>query len=358
MACSVCNGGSNAILALNLPGADQTDGAPTNVSSLTPDKSVEISGSYDGQFIILGSHDGRRFVPLLTFNSGNGRNSFKQTMCFTVRFMAVRRRAYFSEVTAINIGGMTVCDCDSLIPGPQGATGPQGPTGPTGARGATGPTGPIGTTGPTGPQGATGPTGPQGATGPTGPTGPQGTTGPTGPQGAVGVTGPVSFHYQFFADQLDNPNTGDWAVSLVAPVEADALNTALSIRTFSNPTSGREQGVGWLLRIEPSMTNMSILMTSRAEIPPTQTRNVRHRLYSREIAKNASITAWGFRQLDDMTFAASNIFWQEDTHNVPLGVTGPSIRNNALYQFELTRVSMATGMNSDWNLLELHIEVS
>jgi hypothetical protein len=308
-------------------------------------------------------------------------------MCFTVKFMAVRRRAYFTEVTAINIGGMTVCDCANAgiigPTGPAGPTGSVGPTGPTGAAGATGPTGPagatgptgpqgatgatgptggIGTTGPTGPAGATGPTGPVGATGATGPTGPVGATGPTGPvgaTGAVGVTGPVSFHYQFFADQLDNPNNGDWAVSLVAPVQADTLNTALSMRCFNNPTTGREQGAGWLLRIEPSMTNMSILLMSRSEISPTQSRFIRPRLYSREIANNASIAAWAFRNLNDLTFVSSNIFWQATTHNVPLGTTGPTIKANTLYQFELTRgLSLATGLNSDWNLLEVHIEVS
>lgn len=168
----------------------------------------------------------------------------------------------------------------------------------------------------------------------------------------------MSYHYQFFSDQLDNPNNGDWAVSLVAPVVADGLNSALSIRMFDNPTSGQEQGAGWLLRIEPSMTNMSILMTSRADVSPTQTRFIRNRLYSREISANASIGAWAFRTLSDVTMPASNIFWQRSTFNVALGTTGPTIKANSLYQFELTRVSVATGLNADWDLLELHIEVS
>lgn len=87
----------------------------------------------------------------------------------------------------------------SLIPGPQGATGPQGPVGaqgprgPVGPQGATGPQGPVGSegpTGPVGPQGATGPEGPRGLTGPQGEQGPQGPQGPIGPQGPKGDTGP------------------------------------------------------------------------------------------------------------------------------------------------------------------------
>jgi len=87
---------------------------------------------------------------------------------------------------------------ETLLPGPQGATGPQGPagaTGPQGPQGIQGPAGPAGETGPQGPQGIqgiqgeTGPQGPTGATGPQGPTGPAGADGATGPQGPTGATG-------------------------------------------------------------------------------------------------------------------------------------------------------------------------
>lgn len=382
MSCSICSGGVNQVVALSLPPTDNSDGDITDVSGLVACKTVEITGLYDGQFIILGSHvnDPRQFVPLLTFNSGAGVDSAKQTMEFTVRFMRVRRRASFSQVTAVNVGGTGTCDCQTGTGGgSQGPTGPAGPTGsagstgptgpagatgptgaagatgPTGAAGATGPTGPQGATGPTGPQGATGPTGPAGATGPTGPTGPIGTTGPTGPAGAVGATGPVSFHYQFFADQLDNPNNGDWAVSLVAPVVADTLNTALSVRRFDDTT---EEGTGWLLRMEPSMSTMQILLMSRPQNIPTTTRLVFPRLYSREISNNASIKAWTTRNLGTISMAPSQIFFREDRFTIPLNTSGPSIAANRLYQFELTRVSGATGLTGDWDLLEIHIEVS
>lgn len=115
MSCSSCNGGLNTVVTLSLPPADQTDGPPTDVSALVAEKSVEITGSYGGQFILMGSHvaDPSQFVPLLTFNSGNGVNSFKQTTDFTVRFMRVRRRAYFSEVSTISVAAQATCDCPS-----------------------------------------------------------------------------------------------------------------------------------------------------------------------------------------------------------------------------------------------------
>ena len=168
----------------------------------------------------------------------------------------------------------------------------------------------------------------------------------------------MSFHYQFFADQLDNPNNGDWAVSLVAPVVADSRNTALSIRRFDETT---EEGVGWLLFLENSMSIMQIQMTTRPQNPPTQaSRQARHRLYSREIPDGASIPAWNFHLMDDMTYGLSTIFWQRNAHNITLntGASGPTLSAGKLYQFELTRVSRATGVAGDLDLLELHIEVN
>lgn len=49
-----------------------------------------------------------------------------------------------------------------VIPGPQGAQGPQGPSA---SQGASGPSGPSGKPGPAGPSGASGPAGPSGASG-------------------------------------------------------------------------------------------------------------------------------------------------------------------------------------------------
>ena len=105
-------GGLNVIASLNVPGVDNADGAPTDVSGMVAEKSVEISGGYQGAYIVLGSHDGLRYVPLLIFNSGNGTQSFKQTMKYTVRFMKVRRRAQaLSGTVTVSIGSQAVCPC-------------------------------------------------------------------------------------------------------------------------------------------------------------------------------------------------------------------------------------------------------
>lgn len=106
-----CPHGLNQIVVLNVPGIDQTDGIATDVSSLNPDKSIELSGDYIGQYIILGSHDGVHYVPLLTFNAGVGVQSFKQTADSTLRFMKVRRRSTSRTQISIFVGSSNTCDC-------------------------------------------------------------------------------------------------------------------------------------------------------------------------------------------------------------------------------------------------------
>ncbi len=114
MSCSICAGGQNQILALNVPGSDRSDGTPTDVSGLVADKTVEISGTYVGQYVILGSHDGSNYVPLLTFNSGAGVQSVRQTTCVTLKFMKVRRRAQNpSGIIGVNIGSAVTCNCEN-----------------------------------------------------------------------------------------------------------------------------------------------------------------------------------------------------------------------------------------------------
>jgi hypothetical protein len=165
----------------------------------------------------------------------------------------------------------------------------------------------------------------------------------------------VSFHYQFFADQLDNPNNNDWAVSAMAPVTSDSLNTALSERAYNHTT---ESGAGWLLRMEPSLSNWNMILMMRPAVIPTVANVVGLRLYQREIANGASVGAWGFRQFGPFTFGTSQIFWSQYNVNFNLNTSGPTLSAGKLYQFELTRVSQATGLIGNMNLLEVHIELS
>lgn len=111
MSCAVCDGGLNTIVPLDVPTAARSEGIPTDVSGLVGDKSVEVSGTYDGLYVILGSHDGLSYVPILNFSSGVGVESFKQSMAFILRFVKVRRRSRNLSPVNISIGSRLTCPC-------------------------------------------------------------------------------------------------------------------------------------------------------------------------------------------------------------------------------------------------------
>jgi hypothetical protein len=114
MSCSACEGGLNQIVSLTVPGNDRADGPSTDVSALVGSKSVEISGTYDGSYVIMGSHDGAHPVPLLVFNSGAGAQAFKQTINLVMRFMFVRRRATNTSTVTVRIGSRATCACPAI----------------------------------------------------------------------------------------------------------------------------------------------------------------------------------------------------------------------------------------------------
>jgi hypothetical protein len=135
-----CCGGLNQILTLNVPGVDQTEGTPLDVSGLVGDKSIEISGNYNGSYTILGSNDGVLYVPLLTFNSGSGSQAFKQTTSFIVNWLKVRRRAtnlsgpvsiVVAAQAAINCAGSGSAGANQFIQFNQIPVGAQVGPGPT-----------------------------------------------------------------------------------------------------------------------------------------------------------------------------------------------------------------------------------
>jgi len=112
MSCS-CGGGLNQVVSLPVPGSDQQDGEPVDVSGLVACKSIEISGTYEGTYVIMGSHDGVNFVPVTFFSSGAGAQAWKQTTRVTLRSMRVRRRAqnFPGQTIAVSIGSQAVCTC-------------------------------------------------------------------------------------------------------------------------------------------------------------------------------------------------------------------------------------------------------
>lgn len=82
--------GSNQTIAIPVP-ANNGLGASINVATASGNKSVAISGNYNGLVVLQGSHDGVTFVPLLIFDSGAGGQSYKQSLSIVVQFVRVLR---------------------------------------------------------------------------------------------------------------------------------------------------------------------------------------------------------------------------------------------------------------------------
>lgn len=99
----MCCCGLNQIASLSVSSSISGDGAALDVSGLVADKTVELCGTYNGTYTIMGSHDGVLFVPLLTFDSGSGAQSVKQAVSAVMKFMKVRRNATNNTQTNVTV---------------------------------------------------------------------------------------------------------------------------------------------------------------------------------------------------------------------------------------------------------------
>lgn len=176
----------------------------------------------------------------------------------------------------------------------------------------------------------------------------KGTQGAQGPAGSGG--GGASL---FYADQLDNPVTGDWPVNALAPAVADGNNSGLTIRQYDDTT---ELGVGFSIFIPSGKTNIIIRLKSRADVGAAD--DVVPKLYNRDIPDADTITAWS----SGTDLAAISMTVAEDFHydeeTISLSTLGATAGETV--QFELTRNTGAGGdtLSGHWLLLEIQVDFS
>ncbi len=154
--------------------------------------------------------------------------------------------------------------------------------------------------------------------------------------------------FQFFADQLENPNNADWVVNALAPASADSNNAGLTVRLFDDTT---EEGVGFTIEVPAGATNIVFDFVARAETAPGIANTVGLNIYNRGIPDNAAVQAFSAAtQLTDIDIP-TNEFFQEDTQSVTLATLGVTAGETT--QFELTRVAPTGGtdLTGDWDLL-------
>ena len=114
-------GGLNTFVTLTVP-AVSGDGPAVDVSALGRHKTVYLSGSFRGKYILFGSQDNSNYVPVLSFDGSelppnpdefspgaSGPQTIKKNLPFTLRSIIVRRAA--DAGVNISVGAQATCAC-------------------------------------------------------------------------------------------------------------------------------------------------------------------------------------------------------------------------------------------------------
>lgn len=107
-------GGLNDFKTVNVP-VGNGFGTPVVVSDLVARKTIYLSGVFEGEYTILGSHDGVLFVPIASFVGQedrfgtSGPQTIRRDIELTLAQIKVERAA--NKVVNISIAGQKTCAC-------------------------------------------------------------------------------------------------------------------------------------------------------------------------------------------------------------------------------------------------------
>ena len=114
-----------ATFILNIPVPSAGDGVAVNVSVLVGEKTVTLSGTFEGQYVLLGSHDGIHFDPILSFKAG-GIEGIQQTFSGALQWVRIRSQVTGAQGVTANISGLSLPGNNTfgifptLVPGDSG----------------------------------------------------------------------------------------------------------------------------------------------------------------------------------------------------------------------------------------------
>jgi hypothetical protein len=160
--------------------------------------------------------------------------------------------------------------------------------------------------------------------------------------------------FSYYSSSMESPNNANWAVNALAPSVADPTNSALLVRQFSNTV---EQGVGCMVTVPPTATNVTFRFKGRPLTAPGAAAVVQPKLYIRSIPNGAAVGAWSAATNFTNIAIPTNAFFQYSSQSFTIAALGLAV--NGLYQLELTRSTTVTGgtqLASNWLLAEFTIE--
>lgn len=103
-----CAGGLNQFLSPTVP-AINGDGPALDVSGLMSKKTIYLSGEFSGSYVILGTHDDVRYVPIASFQGGQGPQTIRRDIEATIKSLKVRRNA--DRTVVVNVAAQATCPC-------------------------------------------------------------------------------------------------------------------------------------------------------------------------------------------------------------------------------------------------------
>ena len=115
-----------SISIVNVPVPTSGDGPIVSVADLVGEKTVELSGTFRGKYLILGTQNGAMFVPVALFDS-DGKEDLKQTLPLAMLAVKVRSLADEAVGVAVNVSGVLSVGANkfatvaSVAPGVSGA---------------------------------------------------------------------------------------------------------------------------------------------------------------------------------------------------------------------------------------------
>lgn len=116
-----------SIAIVSVPVPPSGDGSPVDISALVGSKTVTLSGTFKGSYVLLGSHDGVDFSPLLAFDAG-GIEGIQQILDMALASVRLRSLASSARGVSASISGLSVPGNNSFgsfAPLSPGDSGPQ-----------------------------------------------------------------------------------------------------------------------------------------------------------------------------------------------------------------------------------------
>jgi hypothetical protein len=111
----------------SIPVVSSGDGPQVAISDLVGQKTVVLSGFFQGSYTLLATHDGSDFAPVLLFNT-DGQEKIVLTLSEAYSAVKLRTNANTTGMVTASISGVSVPGQNSFVsfpPIPAGATGPQ-----------------------------------------------------------------------------------------------------------------------------------------------------------------------------------------------------------------------------------------